>query len=111
MLPGFHLSHKWYNVQTERVMNEKYEEKPRFHQRSIPRGKYGELSKIVEEVEEALDSEEQGHRLMLLIELSDIVGAVEGVLIKKKFNHTVEDLIKFARLRGAVSVANGWNSD
>lgn len=84
---------------------------PRFHQRTITRGKYGELSKVLEEVEEALDAEEQGHRLMLLIELSDIIGAVEGVLKKKEYNHTIEDLIKFARLRGAVSVANGWASE
>lgn len=84
---------------------------PRFHQRAIPRGKYGELSKVVEEVEEAIDAEDQGHRLMLLIELSDIIGAVEGVLKKKEYNHTIEDLIKFARLRGAVSVANGWASE
>jgi len=83
---------------------------PRFHQRTIPRGKYGELSKIVEEIEEDIDAEDQGHRLMLLIELSDIIGAVEGVLKKKEYNHTIEDLIKFARLRGAVSVANGWAS-
>ena len=86
------------------------DEIPRFHRRSIPRGKYGELSKVLEEVEEAIDAEEQGHRLMLLIELSDIIGAVEGVLKKKEYNHTIEDLIKFARLRGAVSVANGWAS-
>lgn len=85
--------------------------KPRFHRRDIKRGKYGELSKVLEEVEEAIDAEEQDHRLMLLIELSDIVGAIEGVLKKKNYNHTIEDLIKFARLRGAVSVANGWASD
>jgi hypothetical protein len=81
-----------------------------FHEREIPRGKYGEVSKILEEVYEALDSDERNHRLMLLIELSDIVGAVEGVLLHKKFGHSVEDLIKFARLRGKVSVANGWAS-
>jgi len=82
----------------------------KFHIKKIKRGKYGELSKILEEVEEAIDAEFQKDRVMLLIELSDIVGAVEGVLKKQKFNITVEELIKFARLRGEVSVANGWSS-
>lgn len=88
----------------------KDEEIPKFHKRPISKGKYGELSKIQEELEEAFDAEEQSHRLMLLLELSDIVGAVEGVLIKKDFKHTIEDLIKFARLRGKVSVYQGWAS-
>lgn len=79
-----------------------------FHKKKIKKGKYGELSKILEEVEEAIDAQEQGHRFMMLIELSDIVGAVEGVLLKEGFNVTVEELVKFARLRGAVSVAQGW---
>jgi hypothetical protein len=48
---------------------------------------------------------------MMLIELADIIGAVEGVLIKQGFNLTVEELAKFARLRGAVSVAQGWASE
>ena len=111
MLTIFHQSDKWYNELTGELMTIKDNEKPRFHQRVIKRGKYGELSKVLEEVEEAIDAEEQGHRLMLLIELSDIVGAVEGVLKKKEYNHTIEDLIKFARLRGAVSVANDWASE
>lgn len=80
----------------------------KFHKKTIKRGKYGDLSKILEEVEEAIDAEEQGQRFMMLIELSDIIGAVEGVLLKQKFNITVEELAKFARLRGAVSVAQGW---
>lgn len=81
-----------------------------FHKRKIPKGSYGELSKIVEEVEEALDADEQGLRLMLLLELSDIIGAVDGVLKKHFPNFTTEELLTFVRLRGAVSVANGWAS-
>lgn len=84
MLTIFHQSDKWYNELTGELMTIKDNEKPRFHQRVIKRGKYGELSKVLEEVEEAIDAEEQGHRLMLLIELSDIVGAVEGVLKKER---------------------------
>ena len=82
----------------------------KFHKREIHKGKYGEISKILEEVEEAIDSEEQGLRLMTLIELSDILGAVDGVLKKQFPNFTAEELLAFARLRGAVSVAQGWAS-
>lgn len=84
---------------------------PKFHKRSIKKGRYGELSKVLEEVEEALDAQEQGHRFMMLIELSDIIGAVQGVLDKEGFNLTVEELAKFAKLRGEVSVAQGWASE
>lgn len=83
----------------------------KFHKRKIPRGKYGELSKVKEEVEEALDSEEQGLRIMTLIELSDILGAVDGVLKKHFPNFTAEELLIFARLRGAVAVSQGWASE
>jgi len=74
----------------------------KFHNREIQKGIYGELSKIKEELEEAYDAEEQGQKLMLLIELSDIVGAVEGV--SKKYGFTLEQLIKFARLRSLVAI-------
>lgn len=35
-----------------------------YHVKEIPRGVYGEISKIVEEVQELQDAEEQGARLM-----------------------------------------------
>lgn len=82
-----------------------------FHKREIPKGKYGEISKIKEEVEEALDSQEQNLRLMTLLELSDIIGAVDGVLNKHFPGFTVEELLAFAKLRGQVSVAQGWASE
>lgn len=82
----------------------------KFHKAEIPRGKYGELSKIREELLEAEDAEAQGIRVMLLLELGDIVGAVEGYLEKHFKGFTLEELIRFQRLRGAVSVAQGWSS-
>lgn len=82
----------------------------KFHERAIPKGKYGELSKVVEEIEEALDSEERGHRVMLLLELADIIGAIDGMLLKQFPEFTTEDLLKFVRLRGLVSVTEGWSS-
>lgn len=72
----------------------------KFHIREIPKGTYGELSKIKEELEEAYDAEERQHKLMLIFELSDIVGAVAGVA--EKYNFSLDDLVKFAKLRSEV---------
>jgi len=74
----------------------------KFHKAIIQKGIYGELSKIKEELDEAFDAESQNQDLMLLIELSDIIGAVEGV--SKKYGFTIEQLIKFAKLRSKVAI-------
>lgn len=66
-----------------------------YHIKDIVPGKYGELSKVKEELEEAFDAEEQGNRLMVLIELADIIGAISGYLDKKyNSNFTLQDLMK-----------------
>lgn len=54
-----------------------------YHLSEIRRGVYGELSKIVEELDEALDAENQKNSIMVLVELSDIIGAIDGYLLKK----------------------------
>ena len=74
----------------------------KFHKAIIQKGIYGELSKIKEELDEAFDAESQNQDLMLLIELSDIIGAVEGV--SKKYGFTIEQLMKFAKLRSKVAI-------
>ena len=74
----------------------------KFHKAIIQKGIYGQLSKIKEELDEAYDAESQNQDLMLLIELSDIIGAVEGV--SKKYGFTIEQLIKFAKLRSKVAI-------
>lgn len=66
-----------------------------FHERKVRAGTYGELSKIQEELDEAIDAEEQGIDLLVLIELSDIIGAVAGVA-EEKYGFTLEGLIKFS---------------
>lgn len=71
-----------------------------FHLKEIKKGTYGEISKIREELEELEDAEEQGIKLMVLFELSDIIGAVAGVA--KKYNWELEDLTNFAKLRSKV---------
>jgi len=74
----------------------------KFHKAIIQKGIYGQLSKIKEELDEAYDAESQNQDLMLLIELSDIIGAVEGV--SKKYGFTLEQLMKFAKLRSKVAI-------
>jgi hypothetical protein len=54
-----------------------------YHLQAIPKGQYGELSKIREEVEEAIDAEKQNNPIMVLVELSDIIGAIDGYIVKK----------------------------
>jgi hypothetical protein len=61
-----------------------FEEKPKpgYHLTEIPRGTFGEISKILEEAAELKDAMEQGQKLMCLIEISDLYGAMEGYLKK-----------------------------
>lgn len=69
-----------------------------YHLKNICRGEVGQLSKIQEELEEAIDAEDQANMVMVLIELSDIIGAVECYL-EDKFDGviTLEDLVTMAR--------------
>jgi hypothetical protein len=53
-----------------------------YHLTEIKRGEYGELSKVAEEVLEAIDAQDQANPVMVLIELSDAIGAIEGYLDK-----------------------------
>lgn len=64
-----------------------------YHVRDIPRGKYGELSKVLEEVWEAVDADEQNNPVMVLQELSDIIGAIDEYLVKKHPTITLQDLV------------------
>ena len=75
-----------------------------WHKKEIAKGVLGELSKIKEELEEALDAEEQGQILMLFFELSDICGAA-GLVAEKLSNGaiTIDDLVKFSKLRTSVA--------
>ena len=69
-----------------------------YHKRKITKGVFGDSSKILEEVEELIDSEEQKAKIMVLNELSDIVGAIRGYLDKQHPSITLVDLIKMADL-------------
>lgn len=79
----------------------------KWHVRDIKKGTYGDLSKIQEELDEAVDAEEQGQKLMLFFELSDIIGAVGGVA--NKHGITLDDLVKFSKLRTEVLISELLN--
>lgn len=58
-----------------------------YHIRKIEtEGKYGEASKIREELEEFEEAMEQNNKIMALLELSDLYGALEGVAVKMGSN-------------------------
>jgi phosphoribosyl-ATP pyrophosphohydrolase len=61
-----------------------------FHKTAIPRGVFGEMSKVYEEACEAVDADKQGQQLMLLVECADILGALAGVITNS--NVRLEDL-------------------
>lgn len=69
-----------------------------YHIRKIPVGKYGELSKIQEELEELKDAFEQSSSILQLVELSDLYGAIEGFLEKYHPDTNFEDLKKMSRI-------------
>jgi len=44
----------------------------------IIKGKYGDLSKVYEELDELSESLKQNNRILALVELSDLYGAIEA---------------------------------
>ena len=50
-----------------------------YHAPGIPRGEFGEASKILEEVAELIDAEAQNNEIMAMTELADIYGALRSV--------------------------------
>lgn len=67
-----------------------------YHRAEIRKGVIGRLSKVQEELDEALDAEAQGDRIMLLVELSDMIGALEAYLEAEYVDFSLEDLISFS---------------
>lgn len=63
-----------------------------YHIANIPKGEYGEVSKIEEEIAELKDAASQGSKIMELVELSDIYGAIEGYLRKYHPGILMKDL-------------------
>lgn len=71
---------------------------PGYHLREIPKGELGELSKIYEEILEALDAESQGSKIMTLVELADMFGALKAYLTNHHPEVTLEDLETFSSI-------------
>jgi hypothetical protein len=69
-----------------------------YHIAKIPKGTIGQLSKIREELLEAEDAEQQGCKLMVLLELSDMVGAIEAYLEAQHPGMTLQDLQQMAAI-------------
>ncbi len=67
-----------------------------YHKREIPRGVYGEPSKIREELEEYEDAMDQGCAIMACVELADLYGALEGVAARH--GYSMPDLAKMAEI-------------
>lgn len=63
-----------------------------YHIRDIPRGIFGEISKIEEELAELKDAAEQGVKVMVLCELSDMIGAMSEYLRVNYPGITIGDL-------------------
>lgn len=62
----------------------------------IPKGVLGDLSKLQEELMEAVDAEQQNNPIMTLVELSDLYGAMESYLVKRFPKFSMEDLAKMS---------------
>lgn len=73
-------------------------EKPGYHIKTIEKGMLGESSKILEEVFELQDAEEQQVKIMQLIELSDLVGAIDMYLNKHFPDISFDDLVKMSKV-------------
>lgn len=65
-----------------------------YHIAYIPRGQFGESSKIMEEAAEFNDAVMQGNPVMALCELSDLLGAIEGYIERKHPSISFNNLIR-----------------
>ncbi|MDW9481779.1 hypothetical protein GOB57_24325 [Sinorhizobium meliloti] len=64
-----------------------------YHLKYIPKGVFGEVSKIEEEFLEFKDALKQENDVMAIVELSDQIGAIRGWLERNHPTITLEKLI------------------
>lgn len=69
-----------------------------YHMTEIEKGELGKLSKIREELDEAIDAEKQQCKIMTLVELSDMMGAIESYLESNFTDITIRDLITMSNI-------------
>lgn len=65
-----------------------------YHIAKIKKGVLGEASKIQEELDEIVDAQAQGCKIMVAVELSDLYGALEAMAEKEGL--TMEDLARMS---------------
>jgi phosphoribosyl-ATP pyrophosphohydrolase len=83
---------------TTAVPTEASHPRPGYHLRYIQQGVLGELSKIREELDELVDAEAQGSKVMVLVELADLYGALELYLKRHFRDISMEDLATFSAI-------------
>lgn len=71
---------------------------PGYHITVISKGILGHLSKIQEELDELVDANKQGCKIMELVELSDLVGAIESYLENHHLGIGWADLMKMNKI-------------
>ena len=64
----------------------------------IPKGVLGESSKIMEEVLELQDAENQECKIMAQVELSDLIGAIALYLERHHPSTSIDDLILMSKI-------------
>lgn len=80
--------------------------KPGYHLKQIKKGVIGHISKIREELDELKDAEEQGCRIMQILELSDLLGSIELYLKRVCPSLDMHDLLKMSEVTNR-AFANG----
>lgn len=71
---------------------------PGYHLNPIPKGIYGDFSKIIEEFLELQDSVEQHNKIMTLNEISDLYGAINGFLEKNYTGISMWDIADMSKV-------------
>lgn len=83
----------------ESILNSpKPKKKIGYHLTDIEKGVLGDSSKIMEELLELQDAENQGCKVMALVELSDLIGAVKAYLKKHYPDIEMHDLATMAMI-------------
>ena len=87
---------QFHSYRVEILPAEEPTENHGYHLTKIVKGVYGELSKVREELDELVDGESQGNRIIALNEASDLIGALEGWLENYHPGVTLDDLRKMS---------------
>lgn len=67
-----------------------------YHLKPIVKGALGEISKIIEELDELIDANQQQNKILQICELADLIGSIQ--LYANKLNVSIDELIQFSEL-------------